>query len=81
MLHLRLGIYGAAFLAERILAGMGGHHTAAADAWPLWLNAMVFGFFSAISLPIGAICGVIFSPVKQEVARLRCGLSPLCGHR
>eukprot|EP00931_Biecheleriopsis_adriatica_P074535 TRINITY_DN48574_c0_g1_i1.p1 TRINITY_DN48574_c0_g1~~TRINITY_DN48574_c0_g1_i1.p1 ORF type:complete len:349 (+),score=28.73 TRINITY_DN48574_c0_g1_i1:65-1111(+) len=30
-------------------------------------EALVFGLFSASSLPLGAVCGIVFSPVPQKV--------------
>lgn len=34
---------------------------------PLCVQALVFGLLSALSLPIGALCGIFFSPVNARV--------------
>mmetsp|Transcript_135965 Transcript_135965/g.378949 ORF Transcript_135965/g.378949 Transcript_135965/m.378949 type:complete len:422 (-) Transcript_135965:251-1516(-) len=33
----------------------------------LWLQALLFGLFSALSLPVGAVLGIFLAPVKESV--------------
>lgn len=35
--------------------------------WPTWANALAFGLASSVSLPIGAIAGIYYSPVNEGV--------------
>lgn len=35
---------------------------------PLWVQALGFGLFSAVSLPIGAILGILMAPVSDKVS-------------
>ena len=47
---------------------MHGIETLAAPAMtPLWLQALLFGLFSALSLPLGALLGLALAPVSGKV--------------